>query len=173
MSHVERQSRRRRIALSWLLCGCMAWPVAAQQASSRASAPSVTPAPAELRQVLDRHLAAINARDLDALLSTVTAGAPLTTILPNGTVLDTREQYRQLHVDWFKDRDWRMVFEVQDLRVIGDTGIARVRYDAQARAADRRYASKRQAILTLLFAREPGGWRLVYDQNTVIPTQTN
>lgn len=169
MSKVERQPGRRRIALSWLLCCCMAWPVAAQEAPPGAPDASATPAQAELRQVLDRHLVAINARDLDALLSTVTAGARLTTILPNGKVLDTREQYRQLHVDWFKDRDWRMVFEVQDLRVFGDTGIARVRYDSQVRGADGMYASKRQAILTLVFAREPDGWRLVYDQNTVIP----
>lgn len=132
-----------------------------------------SPSQVELRQVLDRHLAAINARDLEALLSTVTTGEALTTILPNGKVLDTREQYRQLHVDWFKDTAWRMVFDVQELRVYGDSGIARVHYDSQARTEDGTYASKRKAILTLVFAREPAGWRLVYDQNTVIPTHTH
>lgn len=163
---------------------CMALTVAspAMAESKQAEAPQgmVSPeradAPAdgqvELRQVLDRHLAAINARDLEALLSTVTGGEALTTILPNGKVLETREQYRQLHVDWFKDTDWRMVFEVQELRVLGDSAIARVRYDSQVQAAGGDYASKRQATLTLVFAREPAGWRLVYDQNTVIPTST-
>ena len=77
-----------------------------------------------LRQTLDRHLAAINARDLDALMATVTVHPELTTILPNGAVLETREQYRQLHVEWFAGTDWRMVFEVQDVADFGDMGIA-------------------------------------------------
>ncbi len=126
-------------------------------------------ADAGLRATLDRHLAAINARDLDALLSTVTRGERLTTILPNGKVLDTREAYRQLHLDWFRDASWRMVFDVQEVRVTGDSGIARVGYDSQARDGAGAWASRRKAILTLLFARERGQWRLVYDQNTVIP----
>lgn len=138
------------------------------------SAGNRTDAQAEhaLRVTLDTHLAAINARDLDRLLSTVTREEALTTILPNGKVLSTREEYRQLHVDWFQDPAWRMVFAVEELRVLGDTGIARVRYDSQARGTDGAYASKRIAQLTLVFARERGQWRLVYDQNTVVPTAT-
>lgn len=121
-----------------------------------------------LRATLDAHLAAINARDLDRLLSTVTQEEALTTILPNGKVLSTREDYRLLHVDWFRDPAWRMVFAVEELRVLGDTGIARVRYDSQSKGADGAYASMRIAQLTLVFARERGQWRLVYDQNTVV-----
>lgn len=124
------------------------------------------------RATLDRHLQAINARDLPALLATVTGGDALTTILPNGKVLQTRAQYEQLHVDWFKDHDWKMLFDVQEIRMLGDSAIARVRYDSQVResgADNSKYTSKRIAQLTLVFTQEKGQWRLVYDQNTVVP----
>lgn len=123
---------------------------------------------AALRATLDKHLAAINARDLDALLSTVTESTKLTTILPDGRVLATREAYRQLHVDWFADRDWRMVFDIEDVERMGDTGIARVRYDSQAKDEAGEYVSRRIAQLTLVFRHQAGGWRLVYDQNTPV-----
>ena len=125
-----------------------------------------------LRATVDRHLAAINARDLDALLATVTRREALTTILPNGKVLETRAQYRRLHEEWFAGTDWRMAFTVQDVRLFGDVGIARVHYDSQRRDAAGGYSSSRVALLTLAFAREDGDWRLVYDQNTVIPPAT-
>ena len=166
---------RPKPAAAWLLAGCMAvatLPAAGHDAAAT-DAPAMADAPeAALRATLARHLAAIDARDLDALLSTVTQDERLTTILPNGKVLRTRAQYRDLHVDWFRETDWRMVFETQDVRVLGDTGIARVRYDSQVRDASGAYASRREAILTLVFARERGQWRLVYDQNTVIPPST-
>lgn len=130
------------------------------------------PPEAALRVTLDRHLAAINARDLDGLLATVTDGDALTLILPDGRVLATRADYRRLHVDWFAERDWRMVFDVEDVRVFGDVGIARVRYDSQSRDAGGAYVSRRVARLSLVFARERGEWRLVYDQNTPIPDGT-
>lgn len=122
-----------------------------------------------LRATLDRHLAAIEARDLDALLDTVTTGEALTLILPDGRVLSTREQYRRLHVDWFAEDGWRMLFEVRDVREFGDTGIALVHYLSQQRQDDGGYATRREALLSLVFAREQGEWRLVYDQNTVVP----
>jgi len=139
-------------------------------ATGQAAGPSTTaPAGRPLRATLDAHLAAVNARDLDALLATVTSGESLTLILPSGNVLTTREQYRQLHVDWFAETDWRMVFEVKQVRELGDTGIALVKYQSQAKQADSSYQTQREALLSLVFAREAGAWRLVYDQNTVIP----
>lgn len=150
---------------------------AAEAATRKAAAADIAAAEAAatqaaadaLRATLDRHLDAIRARDLDGLLATVTRGETLTTILPNGTVLDTRQAYRDLHVAWFAQDDWRMVFDVREVRLLGETGIALVRYDSQARNAGGGYDSRRIALLTLVFAREDGAWRLVYDQNTVVP----
>ncbi|MEO7758618.1 MAG: nuclear transport factor 2 family protein [Dokdonella sp.] len=129
--------------------------------------------PDSLRTVLDTHLAAINARDLDALLSTVTTGEKLTLILPNGKVLRTREEYRKLHVEWFGESDWRMQFDVDSLQEFGDVGVALVKYRSQSKQADGSYETKREAWLSLTFAKEKGRWHLVYDQNTVIPAAAN
>jgi uncharacterized protein (TIGR02246 family) len=122
-----------------------------------------------LRSTLDAHLTAINARDLDGLLATVTGGEQLTLILPNGKVLATREAFRQLHVDWFAQTDWRMQFEIESVREFGSVGIALVKYRSQSRQVDGGYVTKREAWLNLTFARERDEWRLVFDQNTVIP----
>lgn len=127
------------------------------------------PTGASLRATLDAHLAAIQARDLDALMATVTSGLQLTLILPNGAVLRSREEYRQLHVEWFAEQDWKMVFEVLEVRELGDAGVGLVKYQAQALQPDGTFQTRREALLSLMFAREAGSWRLVFDQNTVIP----
>ncbi|UHQ23945.1 SgcJ/EcaC family oxidoreductase [Lysobacter sp. 5GHs7-4] len=156
-------NRLRQCAIGLLLAGSL-W-------SAMAQAAAATP-PRSLQATLDAHLAAINARDLDALLATVTRGERLTLILPNGQVLDTREQFRALHVDWFAERDWRMRFEIRSLRELGDVGVALVKYESQALQADGSFQTRRNAWLSLVFAKEADGWRLVYDQNTVIPPAT-
>lgn len=134
---------------------------------------SVGAKPESLHAVLDAHLAAINAHDLDGLLSTVTRGEMLTLVLPNGKILRTREDYRKLHVEWFRETDWRMQFDIDSLHEFGDVGIALVKYRSQSKGADGNYETKREAWLSLTFAKENGRWRLVYDQNTVIPATAN
>jgi uncharacterized protein (TIGR02246 family) len=158
---IARRSRAVSLALAVAMmaaCGGADSPVA-QTASARPS----------LRATLDAHMAAIDARDLDALLATVTTGERLTLILPGGNVLRTREEYRRLHVEWFAETDWRMQFELMELRELADTGIALLKYRSQNRQADGSYQTRREALLSLVFALEDGKWRLVYDQNTVIP----
>ena len=126
--------------------------------------PEAPPGPtaADLADTVDAHAAAIGARDLDALMATVTDGDSLTLIFPDGTTLFTREQYRDFHVGWFADSTWTM-----DLRPVAQTvrdglGIALV----QTTYTDA--AGPRDAMLALTFADEDGDWRLVFDQNTRI-----
>lgn len=138
-------------------------------AAGSSEQPTTPASGAPLRVTLDAHLAAIQARDLDGLLATVTSGPQLTLILPNGTVLRTLEEYRQLHVEWFAEKDWKMVFEVLEVLEFGDAGVGLVKYQAQALQPDGTYQTRREALLSLVFAREAGSWRLVFDQNTVIP----
>jgi uncharacterized protein (TIGR02246 family) len=144
-------------------------PLAAACSKQSAAETPSGPSGSSLQATLEAHLAAVNARDLDALLATVTGGEKLTLILPNGKVLDTREQYRQLHVEWFAEDDWKMLFEPVQLRELGDVGVALVKYQAQEKKPDGSFETRREALLSLVFAREAGEWRLVYDQNTVIP----
>lgn len=51
-----------------------------------------------------------------------------------------------------RDTDARMRLQLRPVRETGDIGVALLKYESQAQEAD--------------------GWRLVYDQNTVIPPAT-
>ena len=119
-----------------------------------------------LEATIDAHLAAIQNRDLDALLDTVTRGERLTLIFPDGTLFETREQYVAFHQEWFSDPDWTMTFE--PIRTVESPGLATVLL--RTTYEDDGPASRRQAFLSLTFADGGDGWRLVLDQNTRIPT---
>ena len=147
-----------------------------QTATAQVPAPSTAEAGAaasDIRHVLDKHLKAIQDKDLPALMQTVTNKQSLTTIFPSGGVIKTRTEYEKLHVDWFKTDDWRMLFRVDDVMTFHDSAIARVYYDSQKKQADGQFVTKTEAILTLVFVKENGEWRLVYDQNTPIKPVKN
>lgn len=141
--------------------------------SACAAAPqSSTSSEPPLRATVESHLAAISARDMDALLPTITAGTDLTMIAPNGFKFDTRQQYVDFHREWFATKDeGKLVTEI--VRVIESPalGHALIKY----RYSSKNQAGEPQAIdswLTLTFALESGSWRLVFDQNTLLDPQT-
>ena len=47
----------------------------------------------------------VAARDMNALLPTLTGGDDLTMIAPNGHKFDTRQQYIDFHRQWFATND--------------------------------------------------------------------
>src|SRR5688572_7436196 len=61
--------------------------------------------PPPFRAAVEAHLAAVAARDMEALLPTLTSGESLTMIAPNGQTFDTRQQYIDFHKQWFGMRD--------------------------------------------------------------------
>ena len=66
------------------------------------------PAPLSIppfRPAVEAHLAAVSARDMGALLPTLTTGVELTMIAPNGFKFDAREQYVVFHRQWFATTD--------------------------------------------------------------------
>jgi hypothetical protein len=73
-------------------------PAHAATAASKTAAPPFRPA-------LEAHLAAIVARDLNALVPTLTSGNELAMIAPNGFKFDTRQQYIDFHKQWFAAPD--------------------------------------------------------------------
>src|SRR5215203_4726434 len=73
---------------------------AAQPARDR-SAQRVPP----FRAALEAHLNAVASGNLDALLPTLTHGNDLVLILPDGKKLDTRQQFVDLHREWFASKD--------------------------------------------------------------------
>jgi ketosteroid isomerase-like protein len=132
---------------------------------SPASAPS-------FRTGVETHLAALAARDMDALLPTLTSGDDLTMIAPNGFKLDTRQQFVDFHRQWFAMKDdGRLAFEIVRLVESPALGHAliRYRYSFSDEAGSRQTS---ESWLALTFALEGGSWRLVFDQNTPIGAPT-
>ena len=141
---------RLTLALALVLAAC----------ADPAPPPPPGPTAADLTATVDAHAGAIDARDLDALMATVTDGDSLTLIFPDGTTLLTRDQYRDFHVGWFADSSWTMAMQPVSQTVRDGLGVALLRTtytDA---------AGPRDAMLALTFAPEDGAWRLVFDQNT-------
>jgi ketosteroid isomerase-like protein len=84
----------------------MPWITAASLVGLCAAVARSSPAPAPpFRAAVEAHLAAIAARDMDALLPTLTGGNDLTMIAPNGYKVDTRQQYVDFHRQWFATKD--------------------------------------------------------------------
>jgi ketosteroid isomerase-like protein len=120
------------------------------------------------RTTLDAHLGAIVARDLQALLPTLTTSDALTMLTPNGYKLDTRTQYVDFHRQWFAAKDeGKLTFEI--VRVVESPALAHALMKYSYRARDQQGKLQTSvAWLTLTFALEGGSWRLVFDQNTPI-----
>ena len=116
------------------------------------------------------HLAAIAARDMNALLPTLTRGPDLTMIAPNGAKLDTRQQYVDFHRRWFAAKDdGRLESEIVRLIESPSLGHALIRSRYTSKGEDGRTQTS-ATWLALTFALERGTWRLVFDQNTAIDT---
>ena len=137
----------------------------ADRRSASASAPS-------FRTGVETHLATIAARDLDALLPTLTGGNELTMIAPNGVKFDTRQQFVDFHRQWFAAKDdGKLAFEIVRLVESPALGQALIKY----RYSFKDGAGAQQVSnswLALTFALEQGSWRLVFDQNTLIAAPT-
>jgi hypothetical protein len=143
-------------------------PMIAAVLAAGLAATSASAEPAAFRRTLDAHLAAIQAKNLDALIPTLTEGRELTLIAPDGTKLDTRQQFIDLHRAWFADPDaGRWEGEVVRTVESDAQAVALVRYRYGARGAKEVSVS----WLTLTFAQENGRWGLVFDQNTRIRTE--
>ncbi len=122
-----------------------------------------------LDAALDRHLTAIQSRDLDAFASTLTPGDTLYLIFPNGEALTTPAQAIALHEEWFTDPD--RVWEGQVVRTIVGADMATVlmRYEY----LDTKESAPRTSWLVLVFKLEGGHWRLIHDQNTAGTSAVN
>jgi ketosteroid isomerase-like protein len=138
--------------------------VAATLAAAGVAAGAAEPS---LRATAQAHLTAIEARDLDALLATVTSHEKLTLLFPDGSEFATRKQYVDFHEQWFADRAWHFHGEVVDVIETAQLGHVLARYTYESPGKDGKVEAK-NTWLALTFAKEDGRWRLVFDQNTRI-----
>lgn len=120
-----------------------------------------------LGDTVTEHLRAVEQRDMEALLRTITTGEKLPLLFGDGRKLDTRREFVELHEAWFADDSWQMQMQLEELIETPELGHALVRYYYTWRQDDGAEAS-RESWLALTFALEDGCWRLVFDQNTPI-----
>ncbi len=73
---------------------------------------------------LHTHLQAIQQRNLDAFLATLTLDETISVILPNGTLIETRRAFVDFTRDWFADPDWRMTVDPVRTIETSEMGIA-------------------------------------------------
>lgn len=113
------------------------------------------------QESLQRHLAAVRERDLDAL--TPTLHPDVVVLLPNGTLVSGRDAVVDLHRAWFADPSWSLTFDTVSCTELEHLAsvILNVHYTEAG-------SSERDYFLGLAFARSGEQWLLVHDQNSVV-----
>ena len=124
---------------------------------------------ANFSAALDRHIKAIQTRNLAEIEATITKGEELELIFPSGKRSNTRTAYMDFHRKWFADKSWRMSFKHTSMRVGNDVAYA-LYETSYTDSADDGNESTSHAWLHFIFRLENGEWRLVHDQNTAIKT---
>lgn len=118
------------------------------------------------RQTLEKHLAAIQDRDLDRLIETLPA-EELLLVMSDGKVARTVREFVEAHRGWFQMPNWTLKTEPINVSETPDMGVAVLRLDYSELNADGTRFHQ-QSVLTLIFAREDSRWVMVHDQNTPI-----
>jgi len=147
--------RRTVAVLIGLLCSLLAGPAPAAGQSIDA--------------VFAEHVKAVQARDLPALERTITSGAQLTLILPNGTQTATRQAYVDFHKEFFSTQTWTIQFETVSRQVGAELAVLTTKSLYQDVVDGKPYRSR--SWVTFTFQKEKGEWRLIHDQNTRLPPE--
>jgi len=116
---------------------------------------------------LETHLLAIEKRDWAGFDSTLTESDTLTFVLANGKFSKTKADFKKATQAWLADPDWSWNYQVLSTNSDTNTGVAvlNVQYTDKNEAG---IEYKLHYLLSLVFSKERGGWRLVHDQNTLV-----
>lgn len=120
----------------------------------------------DFQETLKTHLAAVEGRDLGALMPTIADS--ITLILPNGSSLYTKDEFEKLHVEWFKETKWKWTPSVIKTTVSPSVCFAYVIYQYDEMDSTGSISPGRKTHLLLIFKKIYGRWLLVHDQNTRI-----
>jgi len=112
-------------------------------------------------EALTEHLDALSMRDLDRFAATLAADE-VRLVGGEGGEIEGRENVIAAHREWFMDDTW--IFSPELVWTHEESGAAW----ALARVTYTERSGKKLFWLLLLFIREDGAWKLVYDQNTPI-----
>lgn len=113
--------------------------------------------------MLDEHLAAIAARDIDRFAATLSRAPDARVIGPGGGAIVGYAAIVAAHRDWFgAPTTWTFAPSILLERVSDSLGFALLEVDYHETGVDRRF------LLSVVFAREDGAWKLYFDQNTTL-----
>ncbi|WP_203249251.1 YybH family protein [Sporosarcina beigongshangi] len=120
----------------------------------------------DFNQALEQHIQAIVEKDIVSFADTIHK-TRITLILPNGKLIQNREEFIQFNEDWFSDQDWTITYDVVKLQESKEMSFAvmLIHYDdldEEGKPYHQDY------YLHLVFEKDNGEWLLTYDQNTFI-----
>ena len=116
------------------------------------------------RETLDKHLKAIQERDLAALAATL-PDDEVTVITSDGRLVRSVAEFLQMHRDWFAITTWTLAVTSEHLEETADMGCAVLKLDYRETPPDRP-PLQQGSVLTLVFRRQGDRWVMVLDQNT-------
>jgi len=119
------------------------------------------------RETLDKHLRAIQQKDLDALAETLPPDG-ISLVMADGRLVQDAQEFIDLHRGWFgMDKPWRLDAAPVEVLETPEMGVALFRLDYSEGPADRP-STRQESHLTLVFQRRADQWVMVLDQNTPI-----
>jgi ketosteroid isomerase-like protein len=120
------------------------------------------------RETLDRHLRAIQERDLSALIDTLPSDE-LILIMADGRLVRGTDEFLKLHAAWFAEASWSLHTNIISLDESPTVGVAVLRLDYRDEPPGKQHVYE-SSYLTLIFALREGRWVMTHGQNTPIRT---
>jgi uncharacterized protein (TIGR02246 family) len=118
------------------------------------------------RETLDKHLKAIQDRDLKALAETLPVRDTVL-ITSDGKLVRSVAEFLEMHRGWFAMPTWQLGVTPAHVCETPDLGVAVLHLDYRETPSDRPPVHQ-TSYLTLIFQRLGGRWVMVHDQNTPI-----
>jgi hypothetical protein len=113
---------------------------------------------------LERHLSAIQRRDLGELRETLSRDGMIL-ITSDGRLVRNSNEFLDMHRDWFSNPAWSLKVETLSVREGARLALAVLKLDYSEPASEKP-AVHQSSYLTLVFAQRNGRWELILDQNT-------
>jgi ketosteroid isomerase-like protein len=118
----------------------------------------------DFKTTLEKHVNSISTKNIDVINATVADSVLL--IFPDGEILKSKQKFVALHLDWFKDPNWKMTTEILQIKEDKTLAHGLVKYQLTNYNTDGSTKSIANTYLLLIFEKQKEGWKLIHDQNT-------
>ena len=118
------------------------------------------------RETLDKHLQAIQNRDLTALAETLPADE-VCVVMSDGKVVKSVKEFVDAHRGWFAMTNWQLGISPVCTYETAEMGVAVMQLDYREDPPGRDPV-RQASMLTLVFQQKKGRWVMVLDQNTPV-----